>query len=86
MFGKKKEGARDTFFYQGNGIRKGRWKYLKAERELPAYARDRERKKVEELYDLDEDIGETTNLAEKYPGKVAELKVLLDKIVTSVEN
>ncbi len=71
LFGKSKEGARDTFFYQGNGVRQGRWKYLKAIHEVPDYAQDQKRKKVEELYDLESDIGETTNLAEKYPEKVA---------------
>lgn len=32
-----------------------------------------------ELYNLDEDIGETTNLADEHPGVVAELEVLLDR-------
>ena len=80
LFGKSKEGARDTFFYQGNGVRKGKWKYLKAIHRVPGYAQDRKRKKVEELYDLESDIGETTNLAEKYPEKVAELKALMETI------
>lgn len=85
LFGKSKEGHRNTFFYQGNGVRKGKWKYLKAERKLPAYAHDQERKKVEELFDLNEDISETTNLAVKYPEKVAELKALLERIIVGKE-
>jgi arylsulfatase A-like enzyme len=80
LLGKSKKGARDTFFYQGNGVRKGKWKYLKATQRVPGYCQDRKRKKVEELYDLESDIGETTNLAEQYPQKVAELKALLERI------
>lgn len=33
-----------------------------------------------QLYNLKEDLGETNNLAAKHPGKVAELKALLEKI------
>ncbi|MGB2823151.1 MAG: sulfatase-like hydrolase/transferase [Phycisphaerae bacterium] len=80
LFGKSKEGARDTFFYQGNGVRRGKWKYLRATHAVPGYAQDKKRKKVEELYDLDSDIGETTNLAEQYPEKVKELKALMETI------
>jgi arylsulfatase A-like enzyme len=80
LLGKSKAGARDTFLYQTNGVRKGKWKYLKAVHAVPGYAQDRERKKVEELYDLETDIGETTNLAGKHPEKVAELKRLLEEL------
>ncbi len=80
LLGKSKQGARDTYFYQGNGVRKGKWKYLKANHRVPGYCQDRKRKKVEELYDLESDIGETTNLAGKYPEKVAELKALMETI------
>jgi arylsulfatase A-like enzyme len=81
LFGKSKEGARDTFFYQANGVRKGKWKYLKATHQVPDYAQDPKRKEVEELYDLASDIGETTNLAEKYPQKVTKLKALMKTII-----
>ena len=70
----------DTFFYQGNGVRQGRWKYLRAKHDVPGYARDRKREEVVELYDLDADIGEAINLAAKYPEKVAELKALTQRI------
>jgi len=80
LFGKSKQGARDTFFYQGNGVRKGKWKYLQATHRTPRYAQDRKRKKVEELYDLESDIGETTNLSEKHPEKLAELNALMKMI------
>ena len=80
LFGKTKDGARSTFFYQGNGVRRGKWKYLRATHSLMGFARDNKREKVEELYDLDSDIGEKTNLAEKHPKLVAELRALMNKI------
>ena len=83
LLGETQTGARDTFFYQGNGVRKGQWKYLVARHQVPNYARDLERAEVEELYDLASDVGETTNLAEKYPEKVRELRRLLDEIKAS---
>ena len=80
ILGKSENGARDTFFYQGNGVRKGKWKYLAAEHQVPGYAKDNDRSKVEELYDLETDIGETTNLADQHPEKVRELRELMKKI------
>ena len=79
LLGKNAQGNRDSFFYM-NAVRQRKWKYLKPKHCMHGYARDRQREEVEELYDLDADIGETTNLAKKYPAKVAELKVLLDRI------
>ncbi len=79
MLGKNVKGNRDSFFYV-NAVRQGKWKYLKPKHCMHGYARDRQREEVEELYDLDADIGETTNLAKKHPAKVAELKALLDVI------
>ena len=35
---------------------------------------------MEELYDLEADLGERNNLAEKHPEKVDELKVLMSSI------
>ncbi len=81
LLGRSKGGARDTFAYLDNAVRQGRWKYLRAEHKVPNYARDRERKLVEELYDLEADIGERNNLAARYPEKVKELRKLLDTIV-----
>ena len=56
-------------------------KYLKAEHNVYFFARDTTREKVEELYDLQSDIGETKNLAKKHPEIVAELKQLMGKIM-----
>jgi len=80
LLGKNSRGARQTFLYRNNGIRRGKWKYLKAKHNVYGYARDRKREEVEELYDLDADIGETKNLAAGNPDLIAELKQLLDKI------
>ena len=69
-----------TFLYRNNGIRRGKWKYLKAKHNVYGYARDRKREEAEELYDLDADIGETKNLAADNPELIAELKQLMEKI------
>lgn len=80
LLGKSKEGARDNFVYLNNAVRQGKWKYLRAKHKVPGYAQDREREQVEELYDLEADIGEQNNLAAKYPEKVSELKKLMEAI------
>ena len=79
LLGKSDKG-RDTFIYNRDAIRQGKWKYLKAKHRVPGYAADRKRKQVEELYNLDADIGETNNLAAKFPQKVNELKKLMETI------
>ena len=80
LLGRSKNGSRDNYYYQGNGVRQGKWKYLVAEQKVYGYARDLDRPVVEELYNLDRDIGETTNLAAKHPEKVQALKALMDSI------
>lgn len=70
---------RDTSFswfpYHDAGIavRKGDWKLIRRFKENPDYYEG-----MVELYDLKNDLGETTNLAEKMPEKVAELGKLID--------
>ncbi len=73
----KQESGRDQFYFQGAGIRLGKWKYLKPKAFFYGYAVEDDRQKVDELYDLENDIGETTNLALKHPQKVTELKELM---------
>ena len=80
LFGESEVGARDNFLFLNNAVRQGKWKYLRAEHKVPGYAQDRERKQVEELYDMDADIGERSNLAEEYPEKVGELKRLMETL------
>ena len=79
LLGKRDKG-RDFFYFNKAGVRKGKWKYLKADAHFYGYAIEDDRKKKEELYNLEIDIGETNNLAKKFPEKVAELKELMLKI------
>lgn len=72
--------GRDHFYYHDAGVRQGHWKYLKADAHFYGYAVDGGRESTDELYDLSNDLGERTNLAEKYPAKVAELKALTELI------
>lgn len=75
-----REAGRDYFYFHGAGVRQGKWKYLKPEAQFYGYAVEDNRPKVEELYDLDTDLGEQQNLAEKFPEKVAELRALYEKL------
>lgn len=50
------------------GLRVGNWKYIATQ---PA-----------QLYDLATDLGETKNLAAEQPARVAEMKSLLEKLIT----
>ncbi len=79
LLGKRKTG-RDYFYFNNAGVRKGKWKYLKANAHFHGYAVEKDRAKVEELYDLEADLGERNNLAEKHPEKVAELMALMSSI------
>jgi arylsulfatase A-like enzyme len=72
----KRESGRDHFYFHQAGVRQGKWKYLKPKAHFYGYAIEDDRKQVEELYDLQADLGERTNLAAKYPQKVAELREL----------
>ena len=76
----ERDTGREHFYFQGAGVRQGRWKYLKAKALFHGYAVEDDRAKVEELYDLETDLGEQTNLAKKHPGKVAELRSLMEAI------
>ena len=82
LLGKNPKGARQTFLYRNNGIRRGKWKYLKAKHNVYGYARDRNRKELEELYNLDDDIGETKNLAAENPDLIADLKREMEEITS----
>jgi arylsulfatase A-like enzyme len=67
--------GRDSLVEQGRsiGVRKGPWKLI----EEPGAARN------PQLYNLAEDLAETTNLAKQHPKKVRELSELLDTIRNS---
>ena len=79
LLGKRKTG-RDHFYFNHAGIRQGKWKYLKANAHFHGYAIEDKRKKIEELYDLENDLGETKNLAAQFPEKAAQLKTLMQSI------
>ena len=87
LTGEDPEGARDTYVYMAhvsrrdniyatNGIRVGDWKYLRAQQVIPGYAQV-EREEVVELYNLAEDLGETTNLASEHPERVEQMEAML---------
>ncbi|MDH3584113.1 MAG: sulfatase-like hydrolase/transferase [Phycisphaerae bacterium] len=76
----KRETGREHFYFQGAGIRLGKWKYLKANAFFHGYAREDDREKEEELYDLESDLGERTNLAAQHLTRVATLRSLMQSI------
>ena len=79
LFGRRETG-REHFYFHDAGVRQGKWKFLKANAFFHGYAIEDNREKVDELYDLETDLGERTNLAAKFPEKVAELKALMQAI------
>lgn len=82
----KRETGRENFYFDNAGVRQGKWKYLKANAHFFGYAIEADRKQVDELYDLEADLGEQKNLASKFPEKVAELSALTKAIERSEAN
>ena len=64
------------------GIRKGTWKYIPAAGPGVGGWSSGIDPRPEQLYNLENDIGETSNLARKYPERVQEMKSLLEKMIT----
>jgi arylsulfatase A-like enzyme len=60
--------AHPVHFYEYEGVRRGKWKYVKA---------NAKGKSADQLYDLEADIGETKSVAAQNPEILAELKGLL---------
>lgn len=79
LLGNRKTG-RDHFYFHNAAVRQGKWKYLKPDAFFYSYAVEGDRQNVEELYDLESDLGEQTNVAAKHPEKVAELNALMQSI------
>jgi arylsulfatase A-like enzyme len=73
---------RDTYFtwfphlVPGVSVRQGDWKLIRRFTERPA-----DFEGLHELFNLKDDLGETTNLAAKMPDKVKELNALIDTFV-----
>ena len=76
----KRETGREFFYFNKAGVRRGKWKYLRANAFFHGYAVEDDRPKVEELYDLDADLGERNNLAGKHPKILAELRALTSEL------
>lgn len=72
--------GREHFYYGDAGVRLGNWKFLKADAHFHGYAIETDREKVDELYDLQTDLGEKNNLASSQSEKVEELRALMLKI------
>jgi len=79
LLGQRQVG-RDHFYFDRAGIRQGKWKYLKANAHFYGYAIENDRQPAEELYDLEADLGEQTNLADMHPEKVSRLRALMKSI------
>ncbi len=60
----------------GVSVRQGDWKLIRRFQERP-----QDYEGLHELFNLRDDIGETTNLAARHPEKVAELNELIDRFV-----
>jgi len=80
LLGRREKGRRHFYFHEA-GVRQGKWKYLKANAHFHGYAIEDDRKKIPELYDIESDLGEKTNLASRFPEKVGEL----EKLMLSIE-
>ncbi len=81
LFGKSKESPREAHYYFSGynlqAVRQGRWKLAIAPQADAADKTTAEASKTNpRLYDLDKDIGETTNLADKHPDVVERLTKL----------
>ncbi|MFP4380635.1 MAG: sulfatase [Candidatus Sumerlaeia bacterium] len=75
LLGKTEESPRDTFFYYAgshlDAVRKGKWKLFIGHNW-------RSEEVVCELYDLENDIAETTDVSEQHPDVVKELQGMLE--------
>jgi arylsulfatase A len=64
------------------GVRLGDWKYIPAPGS-GGWGKGGDQSQPEQLYNLADDLGETTNLASAEPARVAEMKTLLEKLITT---
>ncbi len=84
LLGINEAGNRDHLYYFGidylHGVRQGKWKLLLPDRKgYRNYVNDLGTKGVE-LYNLETDIGETTNVAEDHPDIVARLSSMAEQL------
>ena len=79
-----KEGAKsphDVLYYENDGIRQGKWKLVRLYKRVEGKGK----LTIHELYDLEKDLGETTDISKANPEKVEELKRLLDAHVARIK-
>jgi arylsulfatase A-like enzyme len=85
LFGKSTESAREAHYYFSGytlqAVRQGPWKLAIAP-QIDAFDKTttEDSKTNPRLYNLDSDIGETTNVAEKHPEVVKKLRALAEKM------
>lgn len=84
LLGRSESGARDTFHYfvrmELHAVRKGRWKLAMPRERFHGYAPDVRPVDGPQLYDLQKDLGETTDVSAENPEAVAELRALYDEM------
>ncbi|MCC5906221.1 MAG: arylsulfatase [Balneolaceae bacterium] len=101
LIGQNDEG-RDFLIQQGagtnlHGFRKGDWKLIPAASNRPGFIENKHNSRENPLttpqvttaaylFNLADDPGETTNLADQYPEKVQEMTELFEKILETPEN
>ena len=66
-------------------MRSGSWKYIPAPGS-GGWGSGGDQSQPVQLYNLADDLGETKNLAAAMPDKVAEIKVLLEKLITDARS
>lgn len=82
--GEDGSGARDTFHYfvrmELHAVRRGRWKLAMPRERFHGYAPDVQAVGSPQLYDLQADVNETTDVASQNPEVVAELSGLYEQM------
>jgi arylsulfatase A len=77
LFGKPgAKSPHDGLYYEKDGIQQGKWKLVHYRIKANCFT---------ELYDLNADLDEKNNLADKYPGRVKAMKAVLDAHVAKLK-
>ena len=90
LFGQTKQSPREAHYYFSGytlqAVRQGPWKLALAPQPEPHLGSEfrKDAQSSPRLYNLDNDIGETSNLAEKHPEVVAKLKSLAEAMALEI--
>lgn len=89
LFGKSTQSQREAHYYFASynlqAVRQGPWKLaIATQHETMGKAVAEDAKKNPRLYNLDQEIGEQTNLADKHPEIVAKLQALAEKMSAEI--